>query len=117
MEEACDPMLLEWEFCFSVPPPRTDTTRSPPSVAALVQVSAPTIQDEPSNGDDVVLASPASSEERLGCFLDAIQKKLAPPLLTPQPVQRCSRHHLRPYAQQLKTRQQQTRQNPDLPPW
>jgi hypothetical protein len=81
MEEACDLMLLEQEFCLSVPPLRIDTTHSPPSVATLVQASAPTTQDEPSNGDDVVPASPASSEECLDCFLDAIQKKPTPLLL------------------------------------
>jgi hypothetical protein len=53
----------------------------PPSATAMVQASAPTTQVEPSSGDVVVPASPASSEERLDCFLGAIQKKSASPLL------------------------------------
>jgi hypothetical protein len=77
MEEASDPMLLEREFCLSAPLPRStflalDTARSPPSAVAMVQASAPTAQVEPSSGDDVVPASPASSKEHLGCFLGAI---------------------------------------------
>jgi hypothetical protein len=79
-----DLMLLERELCFLAPPPRAiepalDT--SPPSTAATVQVSVSTDHDEPIGGDIVVPASPASSEDRLDCFLDAIQKKPASPLL------------------------------------
>jgi hypothetical protein len=86
MEEGSDPMLLKGEFYFPVPPPRTtlsalDTACSPPSVAAMVQASASMAQDEPSSGDDIVPVLPASSEERLGCFLGAIQKKPASLLL------------------------------------
>jgi hypothetical protein len=46
----------------------------------MVPASAPTTQDEPI-GDNIVPTSPTSSEERLDCFLDAIQKKPASPLL------------------------------------
>jgi hypothetical protein len=82
-----DPMLLEQELCFSVPPlmaiePASDT--SPPSTAATVQASVSTDHVEPTNGDIVVPASPASSEDHLDCFLDAIQKKPASPLLAAQ---------------------------------
>jgi hypothetical protein len=52
-----------------------------PSDAATVLVSMLTTQYEPSNGDLVVPASPTSFEERPDCFLDAIQKKPASPLL------------------------------------
>jgi hypothetical protein len=82
-----DPMLLEQELCFSVPPPRaiepaSDT--SPPSTAALVQESVSTDHVKPTDSDIVVPASPASSKDRRDCFLDAIQKKPASPLLAAQ---------------------------------
>jgi hypothetical protein len=80
-------MLLEQELCLSVPPPRaielaSDT--SPLSTAATVKASVLTDHVDPTNGDIVVPASPASSEDRLDCFLDAIQKKPASLLLAAQ---------------------------------
>jgi hypothetical protein len=113
MEAASDQMLLEQEFCSSVPPPRTalsalDTTsRSPPSVAATDQACAPMTLDVPSSGEDVVPASPASSEDRLDCFLDAIKKKLVSPLLPAptRPAVQPSPSEV-PQTQQFKTRQQ-----------
>jgi hypothetical protein len=39
--------------------------------------------DEPTCGDDIVLGSPASFEDCLDYFLDAIQKKPTSPLLAP----------------------------------
>jgi hypothetical protein len=79
-----DPMLLERELCFSVPPsraiePALDT--SPPSTAVTVQASISTDHDEPTGGDIAVPALLACSEDRLDCFLDAIHKKPASPLL------------------------------------
>jgi hypothetical protein len=79
-----DPMLLERELCFSVPPsraiePALDT--SPPSTAVTVQASISTDHDEPTGGDIAVPALLACSEDRLDCFFDAIQKKPASPLL------------------------------------
>jgi hypothetical protein len=63
-----DSMLFEQELCFSVPPPRAiepalDT--SSPLTAATVQASVSSDHVEPTNGDIVVPASPASSEDRL----------------------------------------------------
>jgi hypothetical protein len=81
---ASDPMLLKREVCFSVPPSRaagSAVDAPPPSVGTTIQVSLLTVQVEPSIGDNVVSASPTSSEERLDCFLDTIQKKPASPLL------------------------------------
>jgi hypothetical protein len=74
-------------------------------------------QDVPSSGEDVVPASPASSEDRLGCFLDAIQKKLVPPSHGPNPSSGEAGTFRGPQAQQFKTRQQQARPNSDLSPW
>jgi hypothetical protein len=73
--------------CFSVPPPRAiepTSDTSPPSTTAAVQESVSTNLVEPTNGDIAMPASPASSEDRLAYFLDAIQKKLASPLLATQ---------------------------------
>jgi hypothetical protein len=84
MVGASDPMLLEWEICFSAPLPRATWSApdtSPPSEVATVQAGAPTAQDEPI-GDSIVPASPTSSEDRLDFFLDVIQKKPSSPLLT-----------------------------------
>jgi hypothetical protein len=109
MDGASDLMLLEREICFSVPPSRATWSAldtSPPSAATAVQASATTAQDAPTNSDNIVPASPASSKERLDCFLNAIQKKLDSTFSRPQPVQRHSRIRA-PRAQQLKTHQQQ----------
>jgi hypothetical protein len=105
-ETPVDPMMLEREVCFSVLPPRATGSSlhtSPPPAAAVVQASVPTAKDEPTNSESIVPASPASSEERLDRFVDAIQKRSDPPLLAAPPVRRCSRHLPWPQVQQLKT--------------
>jgi hypothetical protein len=92
---AADPMLLEREVCFSVPPPRATRSSldtSPPSAVAAVQASVPTAPDEPTNIDSVVPASPASSDGRLDRFVAAIKKGPDPPLLA-APTRPTSRHH------------------------
>lgn len=74
MDVTSDPMLLEREICFSVPPPRAsglELDAPLPSIAATVQSSS-MAPDEPTCGDDIVLGSPASFEDRLDYFLDAI---------------------------------------------
>lgn len=52
----------------------------PPSATAMVQASPPTAQDDTTNGDNVVPASPAFCAERLGRFFDMIKKKRTSPL-------------------------------------
>jgi hypothetical protein len=71
-----DPMLLEQELCFSFAPPRaiepvSDTSPLSTTVAT-VQASISTDHVEPTDDDIAVPASPASSEDRLDFFLDAI---------------------------------------------